>query len=617
MNNGNVLQHFRVHEDQAGKKVQRNRPVLTEVTTMTAYLSLVLVMAGILQNTVISILLPTDGHNALKKMEHAIGDVLNASYQADRTIIYIADDTFMSNSILQNSSVLFGPWSIGVVKVSVTDFHTNKTEAFLSLLLAKARRLRQMARNVTVVTISEDPNFLAAFGEMSLKQRLFVWATRLLIVTQLPLPDLRRLLSSHWTFTMMNTLFMNFEEVNGLTRGGLYAHLPYSLQGAQVLRIATWTQEQGVTFITNLPLFSEKFSNFYGMKVNVTALPFPPYWNVVEETDDAGTIIPRYSGTDYLMLETTAQTLNFTTNVLPTSNWEEVTKRVEERTSFIATVIYAVFPQRLQYYDYSFMFEYAFHAFSMAKPALKPGWQSLYYPLTNEVWASILAVLLVVPLPLLLIDLLKNKAQNTDHLQTGSIILEVFGMLLGQELSKKLSSDMSSRLLVSAWIVFAFIVGTAYRGNLTASLTAPKYPARVETLEQLVSSGASYRREMKKVLRREKSGAGTDNFCQPSLWFYNDLHFLRYQEIQEEGVSIMDSNEDGNEKSMDKFLGCSHPSRTDDAIDVLAKTWAAEFRKLREQQQIYARKALNGFLFEGRLGIIHRHSVKISEPNII
>lgn len=40
--------------------------------------------------------------------------------------------------------------------------------------------------------------------------------------------------------------------------------------------------------------------------------------------------------------------------------------------------------------------------------------------------------------------------------------------------------------------MFAFIVGTAYRGNLTASLTAPKYPARPETLKELVSAGARF-----------------------------------------------------------------------------------------------------------------------------
>ncbi|XP_042207798.1 uncharacterized protein LOC121856355 [Homarus americanus] len=73
--------------------------------------------------------------------------------------------------------------------------------------------------------------------------------------------------------------------------------------------------------------------------------------------------------------------------------------------------------------------------------------------------------------------------------------------------------------------------------------------------KKINSFRTSYRRELKKVLLSEKSDAGTDDIYQPSLWFYNDLHFLRDQEIQEGGVSTMDSDEEenGNEKSMDNF----------------------------------------------------------------
>lgn len=69
---------------------------------------------------------------------------------------------------------------------------------------------------------------------------------------------------------------------------------------------------------------------------------------------------------------------------------------------------------------------------------------------------------------------------------------EIIRTLLGQDLSGYFPSTHSCRLLLALWLVFAFIVGTAYRGNLTASLTAPKYPARPETLKELVSAGARF-----------------------------------------------------------------------------------------------------------------------------
>lgn len=75
----------------------------------------------------------------------------------------------------------------------------------------------------------------------------------------------------------------------------------------------------------------------------------------------------------------------------------KVTQRVEERVSFMAPIIYAVLPGRLEHYDYTYAYEYASPAFCMTKPVLKPQWQSLYYPLSDLVWLSALAVLLIMP----------------------------------------------------------------------------------------------------------------------------------------------------------------------------------------------------------------------------
>nr|XP_045622061.1 uncharacterized protein LOC123772737 [Procambarus clarkii] len=67
---------------------------------------------------------------------------------------------------------------------------------------------------------------------------------------------------------------------------------------------------------------------------------------------------------------------------------------------------------------------------------------------------------------------------------------DVVGTLLGQDLTRRLPSRSSTQIVVGAWLVLAFIVGTAYRGNLTAFLTVLKYPARPENLEQLLKTDA-------------------------------------------------------------------------------------------------------------------------------
>ncbi|XP_068241248.1 ionotropic receptor 93a-like isoform X2 [Palaemon carinicauda] len=313
----------------------------------------------------------------------------------------------------------------------------------------------------------------------------------MLVVTRMSLLQVKILMQQQWTYSMMAAMLLNLEDNLGEIRYGIYSHLPYTTSGARVVRLASWSPKTGFTFFTRMMFFPPKFTNFYRSQVNVTALPFPPYWNTIEEKGANGTTHTKYTGTDYLMIESIAKALNFTLYVLPTANWDEVTLRVAERKSFIATIIYAVFPKRLEQYDYSYMFEYAFHAFTMARPALKPQWQSLYYPYTDGVWLFILVVVLIMPVPFILISREGSIVKDErNRVNAGSLLQDIIGTLFGQGMSDKASQSHSSRLLFASWLVFAFIVGTAYRGNLTASLTAPKYPARVETLEQLVTAGA-------------------------------------------------------------------------------------------------------------------------------
>ncbi|XP_042233765.1 glutamate receptor 2-like [Homarus americanus] len=441
------------------------------------------VVAGMFRIGTSQMLLPSAEREVLSGLGQAVAAILEGIPDSKCIPIFFIDGTTSHVTVMKElGQSTRNPWGVGVFEVAVDGQDANVTQAQLSRVVDEARRLRRLSWCVMVVVASNDPTFLTAYAQKSLKGRLLVWETRQLLVTSYTSRELRAALTSHWTFSMTNTMLMNVEYGFHMLRCGVYVYLPYSPRGAKVVEVAYWTFPQGLVYIASLPLFPEKFSNFYGSTVNVTALPYAPYWMTSGEGNNT-----KHYGIDYNQITTLAQALNFKFFVLPSANWDEVTDQVEARKSFIASIVYVVLPNRLEKYDFTHTFDYSPFCFGMAKPTLKPQWQSLYYPLANEVWAAVIATAVVECVALLMIIRVglawKNRHGGLDF---GAVIQEVIGTLLGQGFTGKLSTSRSNRLLVALWLVFAFILGTAYRGNLTASLTLPKYPPRPETVEELV-----------------------------------------------------------------------------------------------------------------------------------
>lgn len=85
-----------------------------------------------------------------------------------------------------------------------------------------------------------------------------------------------------------------------------------------------------------------------------------------------------------------------------------------------------------------------------------------------------------------------KHSREDDGTDPWLVVKQVVGTLLDEAIPGELPRNTSTRLVLTAWLVFTFIVGTVYRSNLTAYLTIPKYPPRAETFADLLSTGAKY-----------------------------------------------------------------------------------------------------------------------------
>ncbi|XP_069950742.1 uncharacterized protein [Cherax quadricarinatus] len=181
------------------------------------------------------------------------------------SVILLTDGTTSPDTVFTELEGLGGSWGMTVFEV-VADIHSpNLTEAQLSLMVAQALKVRQTSWCVTVMVVSDDSTFLAASAKWALKGRLLLWSTRFLAITRLPLSDLRHLYTS---FSMMNAMLLILD---ASSRCRMYIHVPYS---SQVLQVAQWLPQRGLTLSSRLPLFPEKFYRWRAREpVEASSLP--------------------------------------------------------------------------------------------------------------------------------------------------------------------------------------------------------------------------------------------------------------------------------------------------------------------------------------------------------
>nr|XP_045589592.1 glutamate receptor ionotropic, kainate 4-like [Procambarus clarkii] len=338
-------------------------------------------------------------------------------------------------------------YSIVVFEVSADGQDANLTQTQLTRVVGEARRVRQVSWCVTVVVVSDDLAFLATFAQWSLKDRLLVWSTRLLVVTRLPLHLLQVL---HGLLSMTNSILLIIHESLINFRCVMYIQLPYSPREAQALKVASWTSHRGLALTSSLPLFPDKFSRLLqrptlklATEINSLNIMVTREKTKIRPEERLEFVGPLPDLVSYL-----ATALNFSYMYLrpPDGSWG--IKRVDGTWSGmmgmvirqevdVAVGLFGISGVRAEVVDFMepILIEYIRMLGARGRPEVDP-WGFLF-PLEPVVWAAILAALLVLPLTAFLMSScfsLRTVHQNKNFLTTSAYLR----ILLNQRDKKKL-----------------------------------------------------------------------------------------------------------------------------------------------------------------------------------
>nr|XP_045593546.1 uncharacterized protein LOC123755110 [Procambarus clarkii] len=233
---------------------------------------------------------------------HAIKAVMETGSDPRCSVFCVADGHPDSSFVLRDFMKSWASGGVSLFEVPVDGLDPNMTQIQFSLVVYKARQqqLRQVSWCVTVVVVSDDLAFLAAFAQWSLKGRLLVWSTRLLAVTRLPLRHLQVL---HGTYSKTNSMLLIVEDIPLITRCRIYMYLPYTSPGDPPVLLASWTPELGLTLTTNISIFPDKYTKFR-QQPTLLAATGPLYYKQEKKARSEGRRIND-------MLDYLAQGMNF------------------------------------------------------------------------------------------------------------------------------------------------------------------------------------------------------------------------------------------------------------------------------------------------------------------
>ncbi|XP_071526994.1 LOW QUALITY PROTEIN: probable glutamate receptor [Panulirus ornatus] len=456
-------------------------------------MSIVFLLVVPLIQTMADAPLPNIDKETLSVAGNAAVAVLSTVSQPQCSVVLFTDGNTSAVTI-RESVVVRNPWGSSVLEVTVNGQDAHVLGRQLFPVVGDALRVRQLSWCMTVVVVSDDPAFLAAFMESSLKNLLLVWSTKLLVVTRLSLPQLQHL---HTSFSMTNTVLLVVDDNHGHLECHAYVHLPYSPTGTQPLQVASWTSAKGLTHISSRRLFPDKFDALLHRPFLIVAAEvYLPHIELFKE-DGVTSPTQLFQGPMVNLLEILANTMNFTYKYarpadgswggkLRNGSWTGMVGMLDRKEADIGLGPFGVSVTRAQVVDFTqpILIDYARILGGRGRPEVDP-WGFLL-PLTPLVWATILtAVLLVMPLTVFLLSSCSGLKTTSKSLWSSDVFFTYIRVTLQQD--NPVPPDLWwERLVLGVWMMMTLVLTRSYAGNLMSLLAVRHIPQPYHTLRDVL-----------------------------------------------------------------------------------------------------------------------------------
>ncbi|XP_066937320.1 uncharacterized protein [Macrobrachium rosenbergii] len=442
-------------------------------------------------------------------------DLLQITSKRWCSIILVTDGEISPQAVKKVIYKMQPKFGIRLYEVKMHDQSLNETQQRLSNIIQEVIKWKKSHECVSVVASSNDAIFLDLFAGAYIFDLLLFWRLKPIVVTSLPLQQLRDLVRKHWFLFSSSSMVLRVPEDHE-KQGRLieiYTHLPYGPEeGGHDIRVATWSRQRGILaslknekrrlsikealmnpWTLSRLLFSPKTFRF---KVPVQATIAAEEWTThvtLKKLDENGDKYA-FGGPMAKLTNAITQSLNVTYRIRqppdgqwgslnPNGTWTGLIGQVHRHEADFAVGPHDVTEVRSTAIDFTVNLVFDARKFIVAQNRAEVNPWGFVFPLTSMVWlCTFLSMWLVA---VLTIAVGKSSQKQPLSMYAYAVVFHTYRLLLQQGLMMNIVR-LPERLVVASWLIATMIICWSYSSNLMSLLAVKYAPRPIQTIRDLL-----------------------------------------------------------------------------------------------------------------------------------